>query len=221
MGVSRQHFYDIKTAVQENGIEGLLEQSRKKPRIGNRVAIEVEQRVLDYALEWRTHGQVRVSNELLRRHGITLSPGGVRSIWLRHEIQTKALRLKRLEKWSVEHGQVLTESQVQVLENAKEEKEAHGEIESFHPGFLLGQDTYYVGYIKGIGKIFQRTAIDTYSNVGFAKLYLEKTALAAADLLNGKVLPFMDHHSVSRCHGFSRTGGLSMGGRLGRVHDVL
>jgi hypothetical protein len=46
----------------------------------------------------------------------------------------------------------LTESQVASLETAKEEKQAHGEIETFHPGFLLGQDTYYVGYIKGVGK---------------------------------------------------------------------
>ena len=86
---------------------------------------------------------------------MTISPGGVRSVWMRHDLKTKGLRLKRLEKWSAEHGEVLTESQVQALENAKEEKQAHGEIESFHPGFLLGQDTYYVGYIKGVGKIYQ------------------------------------------------------------------
>ena len=184
LGVSRQHYYDIKSAVQENGIEGLLEQSRRAPRIGNRVAAEVEQKILDYSLQWPTHGQVRVSNELLKHQGVTISPGGVRSVWLRHELPTKALRLKRLEKWSAEHGEVLTEGQVQALENAKEEKQAHGEIETFHPGFLLGQDTYYVGYIKGVGKIYQQTAIDTFSNVGFAKVYLDKTALAAADLLS-------------------------------------
>jgi len=196
LGVSRQHFYDIKSAVEENGIEGLLEQSRRPPRIGNRVSSEIEQKILDYSLQWPTHGQVRVSNELLRNHAMTISPGGVRSVWMRHDLKTKGLRLKRLEKWSAGHGEVLTESQVQALENAKEEKQAHGEIESFHPGFLLGQDTYYVGYIKGVGKIYQQTAIDTFSNVGFAKLYLEKTALTAADILNDKVLPFMDHHSV-------------------------
>jgi len=196
LGVSRQHFYDIKTAVQENGIEGLLEQSRRAPRIGNRVAPEVETKVLDYALQWPTHGQVRVSNELLKHAGITLSPGGVRSIWMRHEIQTKALRLKRLERWSAEHGEVLTESQVQALENAKEEKQSHGEIETHHPGYLLGQDTYFVGTIKGVGRIYQQTAIDTYSNVGFAKVYLEKTALPAADILNDKVLPYFDHHGI-------------------------
>ena len=137
-----------------------------------------------------------MANELLKHHGIQISAGGVRGVWLRHQIQTKGLRLKRLEKWSAEHNKILTESQVQALEEAKEEKQAHGEIETHHPGFLLGQDTYYVGYIKGVGQIYQQTAIDTYSNIGFAKVYTDKTALTAADLLNDKVLPFMDSHGV-------------------------
>ncbi len=196
LGVSRQHYYDIKQAIIEDGIEGLLEKSRRSPRLGNRVAPEIEQRILDYSLEFPTHGQTRTSNEL-KRQGILLSPGGVRSIWLRHKLEIKALRLKRLEKWAAEHTNVLTEAQVQALEVAKEEKEAHGEIETHHPGFLLGQDTYYVGYIKGVGKIYQQTGIDTYSNVGFAKLYNDKTALAAADFLNDKVLPFFDAQGLS------------------------
>lgn len=195
LGVSRRHFYDIKSALEDEGIEGLLEKARTNPRVKNRVAPEIEQRLLDYCLEFPMHGQLRVSNEL-KKEGIILSPGGVRSIWLRHGLEIRKLRLKRLEKWSAEQGNVLTENQLQALEQAKEEKEAHGEIESFHPGFLLGQDNFYVGWIKGIGKIYQQTGIDTYSNVGFAKLYLEKTAVTAADFLNDKVLPFFDSQGI-------------------------
>jgi len=196
LGVSRQHHYDIKSALETDGLEGLLEKSRKAPRIGNRVAPEIEQKVLDYSLEFPTQGQVRVSNEL-KKQGFPVSCGGVRSIWLRHNLQVASLRLKRLEKWAAENSEVLTESQVQALEEAKQEKEAHGEIESHHPGFLLGQDTFYVGYIKGVGKIYQQTAIDTHSNVGFAKVYPDKTALAATDALNDKVLPFFDEHNMA------------------------
>jgi len=182
LGVSRQHYYDIKKALEEEGIEGLLEKARNKPRIANRVVPEIEERVLAYSLEHPTHGQARVLNEL-KKEGIIISPGGVRSIWLRHKLENRRLRLGRLEKWAVEHGSVLTESQVKALEEMKEEKEAGGEIESYHPGFLVGQDTFYVGWIKGIGKIYQQTAIDTYSGVGFAKVYTEKTAVVAADFL--------------------------------------
>lgn len=78
------------------------------------------------------------------------------------------------------------------MEEQKEEKHAHGEIETHHPGFLVSEDTYYVGYIKGIGKIYQQTGIDTYSNIGFAKLYTDKMATVAAEFLNSKVLPFFD-----------------------------
>lgn len=195
LGVSRSHYYDIKTALQEDGVSGLLEKARNKPRIGNRVAPEIEQRVLSYSLENPMHGQARTSNEL-KIEGIIVSPCGIRSIWLRHGLERRPLRLKRLERWAAEEGHVLTESQVQAMEQAKEEKEAHGEIETYHPGFLLGQDTFYVGYIKAIGKIYQQTGIDTYSNVGFAKVYTEKTAVTAADFLNDKVLPFFDSHNL-------------------------
>ncbi len=195
LGVSRQHYYDIKSALADEGINGLLEKSRNNPRPQNRVNPDIEQRILDYSLEYPTHGQTRTSNEL-KKEGIEISAGGVRSVWLRHDLEVRKKRLKRLEQYAASKGIVLTESQVQALESAKEEKEAHGEIESFHPGFLLGQDTFYVGWIKGIGKIFQQTGIDTYSNIGFAKVYLEKTAVTSADFMNDKVLPFYDQHSI-------------------------
>ena len=153
LGVSRQHYYDIKKAIQDDGVEGLLEKSRRGPRIGNRCAPEVEQAILDYSLEYPTHGHVRVSNEL-KRKGTNISPGGVRSVWLRHSLENKALRLKRLQEWSAKENNILTESQVQALEEQKQEKEVHGEVETHHSGFLFAQDTYYVGYIKGIGKIY-------------------------------------------------------------------
>ena len=173
----------------------MVEKARNKPRYANRVAEDVEMKILEYCLKYPTQGQVRVANELAKQN-ILVSPGGVRGVWLRHGLERRGQRLKRLEKWAAETGGILTESQVQALEQAKEEREAYGEIETFHPGFLLGQDTFYVGWIKGVGRIYQQTGIDTYSNVGFAKLYLEKTSMTAADFLNDKVLPFFDEHNI-------------------------
>lgn len=197
LGVSRQHYYDIKSAIREDGIEGLLVKTKKVPRYANRFPAETENAILDYCLEEPTHGQTRVSNELNRTHGWNISGGGVRSCWQRHNLTTKGLRLKRLDEHSKKESVILTESQVKALDERKEEKEAHGEIETYHSGFLFSQDTYYVGYIKGIGKIYQQTGIDTFSNEGFAKLYLEKNQTVAADFLNSKVLPFFDEHGIS------------------------
>lgn len=91
---------------------------------------------------------------------------------------------------------MLTEAQVVALEKAKADKEAHGEFESECPGYCGAQDTFYVGTLKGVGRIYQQTFIDTYSKVGFAKLYDRKTPVTAADLLNDRVLPFFEEHEI-------------------------
>lgn len=195
MGASRQHYYDIKATLEQEGLEGLVEKTRRAPRMSNRVDTGIEEKILAYSLEFPTHGQVTVSNEL-KQKAIIVSPGGVRGVWLRHGLEKRGQRLKRLEKWAAENTNVLTGSQVQALESAKEEKQAHGEVETFHPGFLVGQDTFYAAWIKGIGKIYQQTGIDTFSNVAFAKVYTEKTALTATDFLNDRILPFFDSQGV-------------------------
>lgn len=194
-GYSRDSFYRFKELYDQGGEMALRELSRKKPIEKNRVAPEVEQAVVGLAIENPALGQLRVSNELKKR-GIFISPAGVRSVWVRHDLERMAKRLKALEAKAAQEGWVLTEAQVVALERAKEEKQAHGEIETLHPGYLGAQDTYYVGNIKGVGRIYQQTFIDTYSKVAQLKLYDRKNALVAADLLNDKVVPFFDEHEI-------------------------
>lgn len=195
-GVSRQHFYDIKKVYEEEGIEGLKEKTRQKPCLKNRVAPEVEEAVVKMAVEYPANGQVRAANEL-RKTGILVSGGGVRSIWLRHNLETFKKRLSALEEKSAKEGIVYTEAQLTALEAAKKERESHpDEIETAHPGYLVSQDTFYVGYLKGVGRIYQQTVVDTYSSVAFAKLYTAKIPVTAADILNDRVLPFFEDQNV-------------------------
>lgn len=195
MGVSRDTFYRYRSARDEGGIEALIEKSKRQPNPKNRVDPIVEEAVLEFALEFPAHGQVRVSNEL-RKRGIFVSASGVRSIWLRHQLQSRKLRIKALEAKVATEGTILTEAQIVALERQKTTDEAHGQIETEHPGYLGSQDTYYVGTIKGIGRIYQQTFVDTYSKVAACKLYTSKTPITGADLLNDKVLPLFESEGV-------------------------
>lgn len=189
MGFSRDTFYRYQAAVETGGVEALIDANRRKPNIKNRVEEATEAAVAAFALEQPAFGQVRVSNEL-RKRGIFVSPSGVRSVWLRQNLESFKKRLSALEKHVAETGAVLTEAQVQALEKKQDDDIAHGEIETAHPGYLGSQDTFYVGTIKGVGRIYQQTFVDTYSKWAAAKLYTTKTPITAADLLNDKVLPF-------------------------------
>ena len=195
MGVSRDTFYRYKSAIEEGGIESLFDQTRRKPNLKNRVDEQTEKAVVEYATSEPAHGQVRASNEL-RKRGIFVSPSGVRSIWLRNNLGRFRDRLRSLEERMAKDKLILTESQISALEKKKEEDMVFGEIETSHPGYLGSQDTFYVGTIKGVGRIYQQTFIDTYSKVAFAKLYTTKTPIAAADILNDKVLPFFEEHKL-------------------------
>lgn len=195
MGFSRDSFYRFKQLYDQGGEAALQEISRKKPVLKNRVDPAVEQAVVAFAIEQPAYGQHRVSNEL-RKSGIFVSGGGVRSIWLRHDLETFAKRLKALSTKVAQDGLILTEDQLRALERAREEKQAHGEIETEHPGYLGCQDTYYVGNLKGVGRIYQQTFIDSYCKVVLLKLYDRKHAITAADMLNDRVLPMYEEQGI-------------------------
>ncbi|MFZ2792216.1 MAG: IS481 family transposase, partial [Bacteroidales bacterium] len=195
MGYSRDTFYRFRELYDKGGELALQEISRRKPILRNRVEAHIEEAVIRLATDNPALGQVRVSNEL-KKKGLFISPGGVRSVWLRHDMETFKKRLKALEALVAQDGIVLTESQVAALERKKVDQEVKGEIETYHPGYLGAQDTYYVGSIKGVGRIYQQTFIDTYSKVVCLKLYDRKNALVAADTLNDRVIPFFEEHDI-------------------------
>ena len=195
MGVSRDTFYRYQELVDTGNVDSLLNQSRRVPNLKNRVDEQTEQAVIDYAIQFPAYGQHRTSNEL-RKQGVFVSGSGVRSVWLRHNLENFKKRLKALELKMAHEDMVLNDHQIAALERKQDDDAACGEIETHHPGYLGAQDTFYVGNLKGVGRIYQQTFIDTYSKVVHCKLYTSKIPLHSAELLNDRVLPFYQQHGL-------------------------
>jgi hypothetical protein len=115
-------------------------------------------------------------------------------VWQRHDLTSIKHRLKTLAAKVAQDGIRLTEAQITALEKAKSDKEAHGEFEGECLGYCGAQDTFSVGTLKGVGRIYQQTVIDTYAKVAFAKLY-DRTGSAPRSGING-VMKFSRHRPI-------------------------
>ncbi len=195
MGYSRQQFYEIRRNFQTFGAEGLIDRlpGAKGPH-PNRVPAVIEQAVLDHALAHPCHGALRVEQEL-RLKGLAVSSGGVRGVWQRHNLLNKHERLLRLEKATAERPFELSEEQTRLLERFSPEfRERH--IEADHTGALVAVDTFFVGVLKGVGKVYMQSAIDCHSRYAWARLYPSKLPVTAVHALNTDVLPIFEEHGA-------------------------
>ncbi len=195
MGYSRQQFYEIRRNFQTYGAEGLIDRlPGARGAHPNRVPAEIEEAVLAYALDHPCHGALRVEQEL-RLKGVQVSSGGVRGVWQRHNLLTKQERLLRLEKATAERPFELTEEQMRLLERFSPEfRERH--IEAPHTGALVAVDTFFVGVLKGVGKVYMQSVIDCHSRYAWARLYPSKLPVTAVHTLNTDVLPTFEDHGA-------------------------
>lgn len=195
MGYSRQQFYEIRRNYQSFGADGLIDRlpGPKGPH-PNRVAEEIEQAILTHCLDHPGHGALRVSHELMLK-GLQVSSGGVRGVWSRHNLLTKHERLLRLEKSVAARKIELSDEQVRLLERFSPEfRERH--IETRHTGDLVAVDTFFVGHLKGVGKVYLQSAIDCHSRYAWGRLYTSKLPVTAVHLMNTDVLPTFEEQSA-------------------------
>ena len=196
MGYSRQQFYEIRRNYQTYGADGLIDRlpGAREPH-PNRVSAEIEEAILAHGLDHPSHGALRVSHELMLK-GVQVSSGGVRGVWSRHDLLTKHQRLLRLEKTVAERKIDLTEDQIRLLERFSPEfRERH--IETRHTGDLVAVDTFFVGHLKGVGKVYLQSVIDCHSRYAWGRLYTSKLPVTAVHVMNNDVLPFFEEHGAA------------------------
>ena len=195
MGYSRQQFYEIRRNFQTFGSDGLLDKIRgpKGPH-PNRVSEELESVVLDYCLKNPTHGSLKVSQQLILQ-GTNIGSGAVRGVWQRHDLLSKHQRLLRLERHYRDQNIELSENHIKLLERFDPEfRERH--IKADNTGDLVAIDTFMVGTLKGIGRIYLQTVIDCHCRYTWGNLYTSKVPVTAVHVLNDKVLPFFEDHNI-------------------------
>jgi transposase InsO family protein len=193
-GVSRSRFYEYKRSFRELGFEGLIDHPPIPKSFANETPAEIREKVIGLSLEHPAWGQMKISDHL-RLEGVTVSPTTVRNIWIKENMETRYKRVLRLEVEKNGKDVGLTEEQIKLLEKAnlcfRERK-----VESFYPGYLLSQDTFMVGTLKGIGRIYLQAVVDTYGSYAFGKLYTSKLPETAVDILCDRVLPFYKSHGI-------------------------
>ena len=193
-GVSRSQFYEYKRAFQEQGLQGLVDRPPVPKSFPSETPSDVKEKVISLFVAHPLWGQMRISDQL-RLQGVSVSASTVRNIWMKEGLETRYKRILRLEEERAGTEIDLTEEQIRLIEKAnpcfRERK-----VESLYPGYLLSQDTFMVGTIKGVGRVYLQAVVDTYGSYAFGKLYTSKIPETAADVLYDKVLPFYEEHDL-------------------------
>lgn len=197
-GICRSQFYEYKRAFQEKGLDGLLDRPPIPKSFPQETPAEVRERVIGLSIEHPAWGPLRISDQL-RLEGISVCPSTVRNLWIKEGLETRYKRILRLEEERNGQAVELTEEQIRLLEKANpcfRERQ----VESPYPGYLLSQDTFMVGVIKGVGRVYLQAVVDTYGSYAFGKLYTSKLPETAVDVLYDRVLPFYEGHGLKVEH---------------------
>jgi transposase InsO family protein len=186
-GISRSQFYEYKRRFQTHGLEGLKDLPPIHKSHPQTTPPEVVEKILALSLANPMWGCVRLSDHL-KLEGVSVSSPTIQKILIKHGMGSKYERLLRLEEQALDGEIELTPAQVEAIEKANPcFRERH--VESSRPGELLCQNTFYVGHVKGVGKVYLQAVVDTYGSYAFGYLHTGKLPEHAAAILHNDVLP--------------------------------
>jgi transposase InsO family protein len=186
-GMSRSQFYEFKRRFQTHGLEGLKDLPPIHKYHPQTTSEEDQKRILEVATEYPMRGCVWIS-DYLKLRGVSVSSPTVQKILIKNNLGSRYQRLLKLEERALNESIPLTPEQVKAIEKANPcFKERH--VESSQPGELLSQDTFYVGHLKGVGKVYLQAVVDTFGSFAFGYLHTGKIPDHAVSILHNDVLP--------------------------------
>ena len=189
LGVSRSLYYQLRKRFLRYGPDG-LHPKRRQGRPGRPPQLDpmVERQVIALALAWPSFGPQQLSDQLAMR-GIRVARSTVYRALRRHGLGTRRERLGILERHSAQHAGLLTERTRRELQKARPTA-SQRHVEAKEPGELVCFDSFYIGKLKGVGRVWQVTACDAASSYGLAMVYIgEPNARASARFLRERVVP--------------------------------
>jgi transposase InsO family protein len=217
MKYSRSQYYELKKRFDLEGFQGLIDRPPIPKSHPKRKAQVVVDQILDLTRQQPAWGADRVAAQL-HLQGVRVCTTTVYNLWRKKGLNRRTARWL----WATQQDpdMVLSEQQLKDLEKLNPcLKERH--VESPRPGYLLCQDTFYMGCLKGLGRLYIQTAVDTYCSLAFAKVYTAKDALAAADLLHDRVIPFYQQQGVALEHVLTDNGREYCGRTWEHYYQVL
>lgn len=193
--VSRTQFYEYKRRFQTHGLAGLKDLPPIHRSHPQTTPVEVVDKLLALSIDSPTRG-CNWLHDRLQLEGISVSAPTIQGILNKHSMGSRYDRLLKLEARAVEQEIELTPQQVAWIEKANPAfRERH--VESSRPGELLSQDTFYVGRLKGVGKVYLHAVVDTFSSYAFGYLHTSKQPEAAALVVHNDVMPFYQAHDLT------------------------
>lgn len=179
-GFSRTSFYAIKKHFLTTG--SLEPRVRGKPRMPNATRLSVKKELLKLVQEHPGRGTSFYAYQL-RTYGINITQQALWMCLKRFGLNNRYKRLIYIEELNSQN-QPLTERSLRVLH-----RRFTPMIHGFWPGHVAAVDTFYVGNLKGVGRIYQITGIDLCSRYGWARLYTNKSAQSSMNFVEECLIP--------------------------------
>lgn len=198
LGISRSWFYELRRSYERYGEAGIMPKPRPKGRHPSTLSPVVRDLVIAYAVEHPGEGPRTIAARLRldRFGGIRVSHGSVYNILRDAGLSRVRARLAAAEALAAVEGGPITERALRDIRASQAAATVH--IGSDTPGEEVFFDTMYVGNLKGVGKLWQYSAVDGASSFGIARVLAgDKTAATAAQFLRDDVAPIFGEAAIT------------------------